>query len=123
MPVRPLKSDCYGYLMRRLAGRASNVVFFPALILSGSRLLGRGIERGGANRDDPLMDLVASLPAFVVAVVLISASPGPAMALIMRRAALRGFAGAVPTASGRCSPPQVWQPWLPLRKQRSLSSG
>ncbi|MDO3703152.1 LysE family translocator [Micromonospora sp. C28SCA-DRY-2] len=46
------------------------------------------------------MDLVASLPAFVVAVVLISASPGPAMALIMRRAALRGFAGAVPTVLG-----------------------
>ncbi|MFE9689198.1 LysE family translocator [Micromonospora sp. NPDC005806] len=46
------------------------------------------------------MDLVAVLPAFVVAVVLISASPGPAMALIMRRAALRGFAGAVPTVLG-----------------------
>ena len=35
------------------------------------------------------MDVVASLPAFVVAVLLISASPGPAMALIFRRAALR----------------------------------
>lgn len=46
------------------------------------------------------MDLVASLPAFVIAVVLISASPGPAMALIFRRAALRGFAGAVPTVLG-----------------------
>ncbi len=46
------------------------------------------------------MDLVASLPAFVVAVVLISASPGPAMALILRRAALRGFRGAVPTVLG-----------------------
>ncbi|MFC6020316.1 LysE family translocator [Plantactinospora solaniradicis] len=46
------------------------------------------------------MDLVASLPAFAVAVVLISASPGPAMALIMRRAALRGFSGAVPTVLG-----------------------
>jgi len=47
-----------------------------------------------------LMDLVASLPAFVVAVVLISASPGPAMALILRRAALHGFRGAVPTVLG-----------------------
>ena len=46
------------------------------------------------------MDLVASLPAFIAAVVLISASPGPAMALILRRAALRGFAGAVPTVLG-----------------------
>ncbi len=40
------------------------------------------------------------LPAFVVAVVLISASPGPAMALILRRAAMRGFRGAVPTVLG-----------------------
>ncbi|GAA0853189.1 LysE family translocator [Streptosporangium amethystogenes subsp. fukuiense] len=47
-----------------------------------------------------LMDLVSSLPAFVLAVVLISASPGPAMALILRRAALRGFSGAVPTVLG-----------------------
>ncbi|MET9022719.1 LysE family translocator [Actinopolymorpha sp. NPDC004070] len=46
------------------------------------------------------MDLVASLPTFIVAVVLISASPGPAMALILRRAALRGFSGAVPTVLG-----------------------
>ena len=46
------------------------------------------------------MDLVALMPAFVVAVVLISASPGPAMALILRRAAVRGFAGAVPTVLG-----------------------
>jgi threonine/homoserine/homoserine lactone efflux protein len=46
------------------------------------------------------VDVVASLPAFVLAVVLISASPGPAMALILRRAALRGFQGAVPTVLG-----------------------
>jgi len=46
------------------------------------------------------MDLVASLPAFVVAVILISASPGPAMALILRRAAIGGFRGAVPTVLG-----------------------
>lgn len=46
------------------------------------------------------MDLLASIPAFVVAVVLISASPGPAMALILRRATVRGFAGAVPTVLG-----------------------
>ena len=46
------------------------------------------------------MDLTTSLPAFVLAVVLISASPGPAMALILRRAALYGFRGAVPTVLG-----------------------
>ncbi|MFI7539148.1 LysE family translocator [Streptosporangium sp. NPDC049376] len=46
------------------------------------------------------MDLLSSLPAFVLAVVLISASPGPAMALILRRAALHGFSGAVPTVLG-----------------------
>jgi len=46
------------------------------------------------------VDVVASLPAFVLAVLLISASPGPAMALIFRRAALRGLRGAVPTVLG-----------------------
>ena len=46
------------------------------------------------------MELATSLPAFLLAVLLISASPGPAMALILRRAALRGLAGAVPTVLG-----------------------
>jgi threonine/homoserine/homoserine lactone efflux protein len=46
------------------------------------------------------VDLVASLPAFVLAVVLIAASPGPAMALIMRRSALHGFRATVPTVLG-----------------------
>ena len=46
------------------------------------------------------MDLLSSMPAFVLAVLLISASPGPAMALIFRRAALRGLRGAVPTVLG-----------------------
>ena len=46
------------------------------------------------------MDLVTSLPAFVLAVFLISASPGPAMALILRRAAVGGFRAAVPTVLG-----------------------
>jgi threonine/homoserine/homoserine lactone efflux protein len=46
------------------------------------------------------VDLVALMPAFVLAVLLISASPGPAMALIFRRAALGGFSGAVPTVLG-----------------------
>ena len=54
------------------------------------------------------MDLVATLPAFVLAVVLISASPGPAMALIFRRAALRGFRGAVPTVLGLEAGLYVW---------------
>lgn len=46
------------------------------------------------------MDLVALLPAFVVAVLLISASPGPAMLLIFRRAAFHGLQAAVPTVLG-----------------------
>lgn len=46
------------------------------------------------------MDVVASLPAFLLAVLLISASPGPAMALIFRRAALQGFRAAVSTVLG-----------------------
>lgn len=46
------------------------------------------------------MDLLATLPAFVVAVLLIAASPGPAMALILRRAAVQGWRGAVPTVLG-----------------------
>jgi threonine/homoserine/homoserine lactone efflux protein len=47
-----------------------------------------------------LMTSLSSLLTFALAVVLISASPGPAMALILRRAALRGFSGAVPTVLG-----------------------
>jgi threonine/homoserine/homoserine lactone efflux protein len=50
----------------------------------------------------------ASLPAFVLAVLLISASPGPAMALIFRRAALRGLQGAVPTVLGLEAGLYVW---------------
>lgn len=45
------------------------------------------------------MDL-STIATFVVAVFLISASPGPAVALILRRAALRGFRGAVATVLG-----------------------
>ncbi|MGY1616504.1 LysE family translocator [Geodermatophilus sp. SYSU D00691] len=54
------------------------------------------------------MDVLASLPAFVLAVLLISASPGPAMALIFRRAALRGLRGAVPTVLGLEAGLYVW---------------
>jgi threonine/homoserine/homoserine lactone efflux protein len=46
------------------------------------------------------VDLSVSLPAFVVAVLLISASPGPAMALILRRTALHGMRAAVPLVLG-----------------------
>jgi threonine/homoserine/homoserine lactone efflux protein len=51
-------------------------------------------------RQDLVVDIVVSLPVFAVAVLLISASPGPAMALIFRRAALHGLSGAVPTVLG-----------------------
>jgi threonine/homoserine/homoserine lactone efflux protein len=46
------------------------------------------------------VELQTSMAAFVLAVLLISASPGPAMALIFRRAALRGLRGGVPTVLG-----------------------
>ncbi|GAA3167220.1 LysE family translocator [Blastococcus jejuensis] len=54
------------------------------------------------------MDLLSTLPAFLLAVLLISASPGPAMALIFRRAALRGLSGAVPTVLGLEAGLYVW---------------
>ncbi|NUW31942.1 LysE family translocator [Nonomuraea sp. SMC257] len=54
------------------------------------------------------MELLPSLPAFVLAVILISASPGPAMALILRRAAVRGLSGAVPTVLGLEAGLYVW---------------
>jgi threonine/homoserine/homoserine lactone efflux protein len=54
------------------------------------------------------MDVVHALPAFVLAVLLISASPGPAIALILRRAALRGFRGAVPTVLGVETGLYIW---------------
>jgi threonine/homoserine/homoserine lactone efflux protein len=43
---------------------------------------------------------LSTVLTFVVAVLLISASPGPAMALILRRAALRGFRSATGTVLG-----------------------
>lgn len=46
------------------------------------------------------MDLLSTLPSFLLAVVLISASPGPAMVLILRRAAVHGTRAAVPTVLG-----------------------
>lgn len=46
------------------------------------------------------MELVSSLPTFVAAVLLISASPGPAMALIFRRSAIHGMRTAVPLVLG-----------------------
>jgi threonine/homoserine/homoserine lactone efflux protein len=46
------------------------------------------------------VEVVSTLPAFLLAVLLISAAPGPAMALILRRSALRGLRGAVPTVLG-----------------------
>ncbi len=43
---------------------------------------------------------MAALPGFVVAVVLISASPGPAMTLVLRRASVLGFRSAIATVAG-----------------------
>ena len=55
-----------------------------------------------------MTDVIASLPAFLIAVALISASPGPAMALILRRAALRGTRAALPTVLGLEAGLYVW---------------
>lgn len=67
----------------------------------GCRAYGQNrLSPGTEAEHDGIVDLLGSLPTFVAAVVLISASPGPAMALILRRAALRGFTGAVPTVLG-----------------------
>ena len=41
-----------------------------------------------------------NLPAFVVTVLVIAATPGPAVALLLRRAGLHGFRAAVPTVLG-----------------------
>lgn len=43
---------------------------------------------------------VNALPAFLVAVLIIAASPGPAVALIVQRASTRGFRRAIPTVAG-----------------------
>lgn len=43
---------------------------------------------------------IEALPAFLAAVLIMAASPGPAMALILRRASLAGFRGAIPTVLG-----------------------
>jgi threonine/homoserine/homoserine lactone efflux protein len=44
--------------------------------------------------------LLRELPAFFAAVLLISAAPGPAVALLVRRAATRGFEATVPVVVG-----------------------
>lgn len=46
------------------------------------------------------MHLVTSLPAFLLAVVLVSASPGPAFALVVRRTAVRGLGYGLATVAG-----------------------
>ncbi|MFC6237362.1 LysE family translocator [Longivirga aurantiaca] len=46
------------------------------------------------------MDILSVLPAFLVVVLVMAASPGPAMALILQRAGLHGFRAAVPTVLG-----------------------
>ena len=46
------------------------------------------------------MDLLAVLPAFLVAVVVVSATPGPAVALILRRAAIHGGRATFPLILG-----------------------
>jgi threonine/homoserine/homoserine lactone efflux protein len=46
------------------------------------------------------VELLRQLPAFVAAVVLISAVPGPAIALLIRRCSIGGFSAGVPIVLG-----------------------
>lgn len=46
------------------------------------------------------MDLLASLPGFLGAVLLIAAVPGPAVALLIRRCSVGGFRAGVPVVLG-----------------------
>lgn len=43
---------------------------------------------------------INALPAFLLAVVIIAASPGPAIVLILQRAGAHGFRAAIPTVLG-----------------------
>ncbi len=54
------------------------------------------------------MDVITSLPAFLFAVVLIWAAPGPAMLLVVRRAALLGTRSATATVLGLGVGLYVW---------------
>lgn len=47
-----------------------------------------------------MSDLLPVVPAFLVAVLVIAATPGPAVALIVRRAAVHGWRRAVPLVVG-----------------------
>lgn len=51
---------------------------------------------------------IDALPAFLVAVVVMAATPGPAMALIFQRAGRHGFWAAVPTVLGLEAGLFVW---------------
>jgi threonine/homoserine/homoserine lactone efflux protein len=46
------------------------------------------------------MELVRQLPAFLLAVLIISAVPGPAVALLIRRCSVGGFRAGVPVVLG-----------------------
>lgn len=54
------------------------------------------------------MELVAQLPAFLVAVLLIAAVPGPAVALLIRRCSVGGFRAGVPVVLGLEAGLYVW---------------
>ena len=56
-------------------------------------------EPNCGHRHDGRMSTV-NLPAFVVTVLVIAATPGPAVALILRRAGTGGFRAAIPTVLG-----------------------
>ena len=54
------------------------------------------------------MELLRQLPAFLLAIVVISAVPGPAIALLIRRCSVGGFRAGVPIVLGLESGLYLW---------------
>src|SRR3954447_3868037 len=54
------------------------------------------------------MEIVRELPMFVMAVLLLAAVPGPAVAVLVRRSAIDGLRGATPLVLGLESGLYVW---------------
>lgn len=67
----------------------------PLRLHDAKRLHAEGLRLCQASPVNPSV-----LPAFLLAVLVIAASPGPAMALIFQQAGLHGFRAAIPTVLG-----------------------
>jgi threonine/homoserine/homoserine lactone efflux protein len=54
------------------------------------------------------MELLQELPGFLIAVIVIAAVPGPALALLLRRSAIGGFSAGAPIVLGLETGIYVW---------------